>query len=153
MVKGIGVVKHTPLGVLPALPVAAHQHLAATGGARGGEGGAVFERDVVSREDDAPALAGQTAGVDASAVAHHTALQLARGHGGEDDQAAFGFNGLLVVHQGLPLAGFYADVGEAVVGVDLQLHHFACSQRYRALGGHNQALVAHFGGHEGDVAL
>ena len=153
LVQGLGVVKHAALDVGAALPVATHQHLASAGGAGSLEGGAPPERDVVAREQDAPALLGQAAGIDAAAVVDHAAPQLARGHGAQDDQAAFGLDGLPVVDQGLPLARTHADVGELVLRVELQLDQFAGGQGHFAFGRHDQPLVAHFGGHEGDVAL
>ena len=60
---------------------------------------------------------------------------------------------MLVVHQRLPLAGFHANVGELVVGIDLQFNGFASGQRHRAFGSHDQALVAHLGGQQCDVAF
>ena len=153
LVQGMGVSQDTALGTGATLPVATHQHLAAACGARGGDAAARLQGNVVARKDDAPTHAGHAAGIDAATVAHDTALQLACGHGRQNHQPAFGLNCLPVVHQRLPLAGFNPNVGELVVGVQLQLHHLARGQRHGAFAGHDQALVAHFGRDEGDVAL
>ena len=153
LVQRHGVVKHPALGVLPALPITTDQHLPAARCTGGADAAAPLERDVVTREDDATAHAGEAAGVDAAAVAHHAALQLARGHGAQNQQAAIGLNRLLVLHQRLPLTGLHADVGQLVIRVELQFHHFARSQGHGAFGRHNQALVTHFRGHQGNVAF
>ncbi len=149
----IGVVKHPALGVCSALPVAPHQHLATTCSTRGGDGGAVFEGDVVASEYDAPALAGQAAGIDAAAVVDHAALQLACGHGAHDHQATFGFNRLLVVQQGLPLARAHADVGELVLRIEHKFDLFTRAQGHGALGSDDQALIAHFWSQQGHIAF
>ncbi len=59
---------------------------------------------------------------------------------------------MLVIHQRLDLAGFNADTGQAVVAVKFQVDGFTSSQCCGAHLGNDGALVAHFGGQQGNVA-
>ena len=56
LAQGVGVVKHAAMFVGAALPVAAHQHRAAAGGARGFQGGVVGQQDVFGLYGDDAAL-------------------------------------------------------------------------------------------------
>ena len=103
-------------------------------------------------QNDPAALLLQTTGFDGAAVFDHAANQAVHGLRAQNDQAARGLHGPLVVDQGLDLAGLHTDAGQAVVAVKVQVNRFACGQGHRAHLGNDGALVAHFGREQGDVA-
>ena len=126
---------------------------AATGGPAGVDGGAAFQVDDIPRQEHAATDLGHALGADGAAVPHHTALQLVHGLGRQNHQTALGFDHVLVVDQGFPLACLHADVGQFVGGIELQLHHFTGGHGHGAFARHDQALVANLGRDECDVAF
>ena len=161
-----------------ALPVATQQHGAATCGASGVYAAGALEVDAVGfqgdcatlcalaahiqgacvlqamagRHDDASALELKACGLNGPTVFHHAAHQPVHRLRADDDQPARGLHGQLVVHQRGNLAGFYADAGQAVVAVELQVNRFARGQGHAAHLRDHRALVADLGGEQRDVA-
>ena len=128
-------------------------NVTAAGGATGVDGGAAFQVDDIPRQEHAATDLGHALGADGAAVPYHTALQLVHGLGRQNHQAAFGLDHVAVLHQGFPIAGLHADVGQAVAGVELQFDLFAGGQGNGAFVRDDQALVANLGRDECDVAF
>ena len=121
-----------------------------TGGVSRDSAGVLYP--LAGRQDDASALLLQAMGLDAAAVFDQAAHQAVHGLRADDDQAARRLHCVAVVDQGSNLAGFNADVGQAVAGVKLQLHRLSSGQGHGAHLRDDGPLVAHLGGQQGDVA-
>ena len=166
--------------VSAALPVAPHQHRAATRGAGGADAAAALQVNAVAlqadvaafarglgaagiqsarilhtraaRQHNASALLLKTRGFDRATVFHHAADQAVHRLRADDDQAARGLYGQAVVHQGLNLAGRDAQAGQAVVAVELQVKGFASGHGHGAHVRDDGTLVAHLRCEQGNVA-
>ena len=102
------------------------------------------------KADDAIDVA-QTGGDEAAAVVDDAALQLVGGLGGKDDQPAGCVHGVAVLDQRSNRGRFHTNVGQPRA-VELQFKRFTSRQRDGAALGDNHAVVAHFGGQQGDEA-
>ena len=107
---------------------------------------------MVAGEDDPAAALDEAAGFDAARVPDHAALQLVCCACGKNHQAAGGLHRVAVFHQRGHRRRGDAQVGEGVVGVELQLEDFARGQGHGAHLRDDDALVAHFGREQRDVA-
>ena len=81
LIQRIGVIKHPTRFIRPALPVAAHQHLAAAGGAGGGDRAVCLQADVVAGEQRLAAEAAAPAHVDVAAAENGEIARGRRGFG------------------------------------------------------------------------
>ena len=114
--------------------------------------GAAVEDAAAGLQQDAARTAHQARGLDAAAVVDHAALQSARGLGRQDDEAARGLDGVLVLDQRVDGRGRHAQRAEGAVAIKLELEGLARSQGHGAEVGHDNAVVTHFGRQQGDVA-
>ena len=152
-----GALRHQDLcglaDVAAALPVAAHQHRAAALRAVGVNAACAGQFDLIGHEHHLAAFFGQASGAQLSTVLDDRTLQAGQRMGREDDLPAFGEHGALVVDQrsnGLRRSGQASQAGASVV--EAERNGFARGQSHGAGPGNHYALVAHFGGKQGDVA-
>ena len=100
---------------------------------------------MIAFKQDATTLFGEAAGRECATVCNDTTLQAIDGHGGEDDQAAGGEHGVLVLDQCGDLALGGGDAGQRAVVGKVERNGFARSQRHGTGLGNDDAFVAHFG--------
>ena len=98
------------------------------------------------------AVVHQAGGADHTGVFHHPGLQAARSLGRQDDEATGRLHRVAVFHQRSNGGRGHQHVGQVAVAAQLQLVALARRQGHGAHLGDDQALVAHLGGQQGDVA-
>ena len=160
LLRGAGVDRgtggHGHLGglaqVAAALPVTAHQHVAAACGASGADEAGASQGDVVTFQGDDAAFVADAVGFQAAAVADHAGLQFVQSHSRQDDLPIWGLHGLAVVDQAGNGAGRGGDAGQARAAVEVERDGIASSHGHRACLRHDDTRIAHFRREQRDVA-
>ena len=110
-------------------------------------------RDAVAgHQANRPAVIHQSRGFEAARVIDHTTLQPIRRLRRQNDQSARSLHRIAVFNQRSNRRRFDTDVGQTCA-VKLQLKRFAGGQCHGAALRNDHAVVAYFGGQQGDVAI
>ena len=144
--------------IAAALPVATHQHRAAAGGAVGVNLAGGGQLNVLSHQHNFAALVGQAGGAQLPTVFDHRALQGGQSIGRQNDLPAFSQHGLAVFNQGRHGLRRGGDAGQPGCTtrrarvVKTERDGLARSQGHSARLRHDDALVAHLGCQQSNVA-
>lgn len=135
-----------------ALPAAADIYLAAAGSTRRLDLAVTGERDLIAFQPDHAAALGQAAGLQRAGMVDDAAQHVVGGAGGENDEAAGRLHGLAVFHQRGHRRRLHFHARQTT-SIELQRVRVAGGQRYRAQLRDDDAVVAHLGRQQGDVAV
>ena len=117
-------------------------HLTALREALGFNRAGAGELHLAALQQDAAALARQTAGIELPTVDDLTGQGI-QGGGAEDDQTVGGLHRGFVLHQSGHQAGADGDAGEFAGRIEVERDGLCTGHDHRALLGHDQAFVAH----------
>jgi len=135
-----------------ALPVAAHQHGAAAGGAGGVDDARAAQLNVVTFQQNFAALADQAAGFQRARVFNHTGAHLVCGHRRQNDEATRSLHRLAVFNQRGNGGRCGGDTEQVAAALQVQGDAFTGSHDHGTSPRQHHAGVAHFRGQQRNVA-